>query len=174
MFSVDVGLFILRAVVGLLFVGHGAQKLFGWFGGHGMASHIEMTRRLNVHPAVPWAWASALTEFLGGLAFALGILTPIVAAALIGNMLVAIIRVHWQHGLWNQDRGIEYPMTLAFVSFVVGGVGAGVYSLDHLFNIELAEPATYLMMLGISLLAVIVAVAAPLIFQPHPPAQQIR
>ena len=174
MFSIDAGLLLLRIVVGLLFVGHGAQKLFGWFGGKGMAPHIEITRKLNVHPAVLWAWASALTEFLGGLAFAFGFLTPLVSAALVGNMLVAIIRAHWKNGLWNQQGGIEFPLTMALVSFVVGAVGAGVYSLDTILGIEFPEPGTYLIVLGLTVLAVIVAVTAPVIFQPQRPTQQPR
>jgi putative oxidoreductase len=64
--SVDTGLLILRIVVGLLFVGHGAQKVFGWFGGKGLAGHTAVMEKLDMHPARFWAWVSALGEFLGG------------------------------------------------------------------------------------------------------------
>jgi uncharacterized membrane protein YphA (DoxX/SURF4 family) len=90
----EIGVLILRVVVGLLFAGHGAQKLFGWFGGQGLAGHTAFMEKLSLRPARFWALVSALGEFLGGLGFAAGLLTPLAAAALIGAMLVAIARVH--------------------------------------------------------------------------------
>jgi putative oxidoreductase len=77
---VDTGVLILRLVIGLIFVGHGAQKLFGWFGGHGLAGHTVMMEKLEAHPAHFWAWVSALGEFLGDLGLALGLLPPLAAS----------------------------------------------------------------------------------------------
>ena len=127
----SVALLILRLVVGLLFAGHGAQKLFGWFGGHGLTGYIKMIESQDFHPAVLWALISALSEFLGGLALTLGLVTPLAATVLIGTMLVAIFKVHWSNGLWNTKRGFEFPLVLAVVAFVVGLTGPGFYSLDY-------------------------------------------
>ncbi len=90
----DFAFLILRLTVGLLFAAHGAQKLFGWFGGGGMKGHTEMIHSLNIRPAPLWAWLSALAEFGGGLCLALGFFTPVAAAILISNMVMAIAKVH--------------------------------------------------------------------------------
>ena len=155
----DTGLFILRLVIGLIFMGHGAQKLFGWFGGHGLAGHTTMMEKVDVHPPRFWAWVSALGEFLGGLGLVLGLLTPLAATALIGPMLVAIIKVQWPNGFWNTNRGIEFPLVLAVVAFVIGLVGPGLYSLDTSLGLSLPEPLTF----GGALVAMAVTVAIALI-----------
>lgn len=157
--TMDVGVLILRIVVGLLFVGHGTQKLLGWFGGKGLAGHTARMDRLGIHPARFWAWVNALGEFLGGLAFTIGLLTPLAAAALIGSMLVAIAKVHWPKGLWNANGGVEWPLVLATVAFVVGLTGPGLYSLDHALGVVLPEPATYLA----ALVAMLIVAGAALI-----------
>ncbi len=157
--NVDLGILILRAVVGLVFFGHGAQKLLGWFGGKGLAGHTSFMENLNVHPSRFWAVISALSEFLGGLGLAFGFLTPLAAAALVGSMLVAIVRVHWARGFWNGNGGIELPLVLAVAALVVGLTGSGVYSLDHAMGLVLPEPATYLLALIAMLVVVLVALA---------------
>ena len=157
--TVNVGLLILRIVVGLLFAGHGAQKLFGWFGGRGMAGHTGIMERLGMSPAPIWAWISALAEFLGGLGLAFGLLTPLAAVALLGTMLVAIVKVHWAKGVWNTNGGFEFPLTMATVAFVVGLTGPGFYSLDRVIGLRLPEPATYL----VALLAMLVVLAVGLV-----------
>jgi len=157
--TVNIGLLILRTVVGLLFAGHGAQKLFGWFGGRGMAGHTGIMERLGMSPALFWAWISALAEFLGGLGLLFGLLTPLAASALIGTMLVAIVKVHWAKGVWNGNGGFEFPLTMASVAFVVGLTGPGFYSLDRAIGLRLPEPATYL----VALLAMLVVVAVGLV-----------
>ncbi len=160
--AVDIGLLILRLVLGLLLAGHGAQKLFGWFGGHGMMGHTAMMGKLGLRPASMWAWVSALAEFLGGLAFALGLLTPLAAAALIGSMLVAIGKVHWPKGLWNMNGGFEFPLLIAAVAFVVGLIGPGIYSVDYALRLGLPEPLTYILVL----IVMLIGVAAALIVTP--------
>ena len=159
--NVDIGILIVRVVVGLLFAGHGAQKLFGWFGGKGLAGHSAMMEKLGIHPAGLFALINALGEFLGGLGLAFGFLTPLAAVALIGSMLVAIIKVHLPNGLWNTNRGIEFPLTLGTVAFVIGMVGPGVYSLDAILGVQLPEPVTYLAALIAMLIAVAFALASP-------------
>src|SRR5437588_13106680 len=95
------GILILRLVIGLTVAAHGAQKLFGWWGGPGMAGWIGAMNRMRIRPAVPWAWMSALAEFLGGLGLAVGLLTPLPSLAIAGGMLVAVALLHWSRGSWR-------------------------------------------------------------------------
>jgi putative oxidoreductase len=165
--TVNIGLLILRIVVGLLFAGHGAQKLFGWFGGRGMVGHTGIMERLGMVPAPFWAWISALAEFLGGLGLVFGLLTPLAAVALLGAMVVAIVKVHWAKGVWNGNGGFEFPLTMATVAFVVGLTGPGVYSLDRVIGLRLPEPATYLVALLAMLVVDAVALVAPSVQRAH-------
>src|SRR5438552_17632085 len=90
---VALGLLILRLVIGVILAAHGAQKLFGWFGGPGMTGWTGAMNRMRIRPATPWAWMSALAELLGGIGLPLGLLFPLPSAAIAGSMLVAIIIV---------------------------------------------------------------------------------
>ena len=157
----SVGLLILRIVLGLVFLGHGSQKIFGWFGGHGMSGHTGFMEALGLRPARLFAWTSALGEFFGGLGVLLGLLTPLAAAGIIGSMATAIIKVHWKKGFWNTKGGLEYPLALATIAFVIGLVGPGRYSLDHALRIRLPEPLSYVVVLAMTAIFVIVAVTRP-------------
>jgi putative oxidoreductase len=160
--NMDVGLLILRLVVGLLFVGHGAQKLFGWFGGKGMKGHAGLIAKLGMRPAYLWAWVSALGEFFGGLGLATGLLTPLAATGLIGSMLIVIVKVSWPRGMWNTNGGVEWPLVLATVAFVVGLTGPGIYSLDEVLGLALPEPVTY----AVALVAMLIVVLGALVVTP--------
>ncbi len=81
---VALGLLVLRLVVGLIVAAHGAQKLFGWWGGPGMTGWTAAMTRMRVRPAVAWAWMSAIAELGGGLLFALGFLSPLGSMAIAG------------------------------------------------------------------------------------------
>jgi putative oxidoreductase len=150
----NIGILVLRVVLGLIFVGHGTQKLFGWFGGHGMAGHSGFMAKLGLRPARLFAAVSALGETFGGLGVLAGLLTPLAACGIIGAMAVAIIKVHWVHGFWNHDGGVEYPLFLAVQAFVIGLIGPGRYSLDQALGIRLPEPWTYLAALALTALTV--------------------
>lgn len=152
------GLLILRLALGGLFFAHGAQKLFGWFGGHGLAGHIGFMEKLGVRPARLLGLISALGELFGGLGVLLGFLTPIAAAGLIGSMAVAIIKVHWPKGFFNHDGGIEFPLILAVAAFVIGLIGAGRFSVDAILGLRLPEPWTYIVVLALTALTVLIAV----------------
>lgn len=132
--SIAWGLFIIRIVVGLLFIGHGAQKLFGWFGGYGPKGTGGWLESIGVKPGVAMAVVAGLMELLGGLLFALGLLTPVAAALIIATMLVAIFKVHGVNGLWTTANGYEYNLVLIAVALGVALVGAGDYSLDALLK----------------------------------------
>src|SRR4051795_4142070 len=97
---INIGLLIIRLVVGLLFVGHGAQKLFGWFGGYGIKGTGGWFESIGVKPGATMAVLAGLTELGGGLLFALGLVTPLAAVLIIIPMLVAIAKVHGANGLW--------------------------------------------------------------------------
>ena len=100
----DLALLVLRLVVGLLFVGHGAQKLFGVFGGGGLEGTTGMFDNIGLSPGWLYARAAGTAEFLGGALIALGLFTPFAAAALIGVMAAAIATVHAKNGIWNTIR----------------------------------------------------------------------
>jgi putative oxidoreductase len=163
MLNPDFGMLVLRVVIGLLICGHGSQKLFAWFGGKGLAGTTKMMENLGIRPTGFWAIVNALGEFLGGLGLAFGLLTPLAAAAVIGAMLTAIIKVHWPKGLWNSNGGFEFPLTIAIVAFVVGLVGPGVYSLDNVIGLSLPEPGVYVVLL----LGMLVTVGAAILPTAH-------
>ena len=135
----ELGLLVLRLVVGLLFMGHGAQKLFGWFGGHGLAGTAGFFEQgLGLRPGKLHATGAGAAEFFGGLLLALGLLTPLAAVALIGTMTVAIAAVHWSKGVWSTEGGYEYNAVLMAIAFALAAVGPGKWSLDHALGFDLS------------------------------------
>jgi putative oxidoreductase len=132
----NIALLVLRIVVGALFVGHGAQKLVGWFGGAGLTGTGDFFESLGLGPGRTTALMAGAAELAGGLLLALGLLTPLAAALISATMLVAIASVHWRQGLWVTDGGIEYPLVLLAAAFAIASIGAGRYSLDHALGID--------------------------------------
>src|SRR5262249_13878458 len=139
---VPLGLLVLRLVIGLIMAAHGAQKLFGWWGGPGMTSWTAAMTRLRIPPAQPWAWISALSEFLGGLGLAVGFLIPLPDLAIAGAMLVAIALIHWPKGFWNTKGGFEFNLSILAAVTAVALTGPGAFSLDAALRIHLSEPLT--------------------------------
>jgi putative oxidoreductase len=156
--SVALGLLILRLVVGLTVAAHGAQKLFGWFGGPGMSKWTQSVERLRIRPAQPWAWVAALSEFGGGLLLALGLLSPLGSLAIVGTMLVAIATVHLSKGFWVTRGGYEFNLAIIGGAVALALTGPGAYSLDNALGLHLPEPA----ILIIGTIAVIVGVTVTL------------
>jgi putative oxidoreductase len=134
----NLGLLALRVVVGLLFMGHGAQKLFGYFKGAGLEGTTATFAKVGLRPARLHAEIAGCAELGGGLLLALGLMTPLAAAALIGVMTAAILTVHARNGLWVTEQGFEYNLVLIAVAFAVTATGAGDWSLDHAFSFSLA------------------------------------
>jgi len=128
--AADLGLLVLRVIVGGVFAAHGAQKVFGWWGGPGMAGWTMAMGRMGLRPPRLWAMVSAGTELVGGLLFALGAVIPLVAPLLVAQSIVIIVRVHWPKGLWNKDGGYEFPLVLLGGSAAIVGTGPGGLSLD--------------------------------------------
>lgn len=153
---IDIAFVIPRVIVGLLFMGHGLQKLFGWFGGGGIAGTTAYFEKLGIYPARPLAVIAGLAEFLGGLALALGFATPIAAAVLSAVMLTAIVFVHLPNGIWVARGGIEYPLVLIAVNALFGLAGAGQYALDASWHLTWPTPETYV--LGLIVAVIIAAV----------------
>jgi putative oxidoreductase len=126
----DIGLLIIRVVIGVLFVGHGAQKLFGWFGGYGLNGTGGWFDSIGMKPGVTMALMAGLAELTGGILFALGLLTPVAGLLIAGTMAMAILKVHGPNGLWSTSNGYEYNLTLLAVAIGIALIGPGHYSLD--------------------------------------------
>ena len=133
----DLALLVLRIVVGLLFAGHGAQKLFGAFGGGGLEGTAGMFDNIGLRPGWLHARAAGTLEFAGGALLALGLFTPFAAAAIIAVMTAAVITVHAPNGIWNTNRGYEFNLVMAAAVFALAGVGAGAWSLDNALGFDL-------------------------------------
>ncbi|GAA4845144.1 DoxX family protein [Paenibacillus vulneris] len=132
--SIALGLLIVRLVVGLTFAGHGAQKLFGWFGGYGPKGTGGWMESVGIKPGVLMAVLSGLMELIGGLLFAAGLFTEVGAALIVLTMLGAIVKVHGKNGYWATSNGYEYNLMLIAVAVGVALIGAGAYSLDALIR----------------------------------------
>jgi putative oxidoreductase len=126
------GILFLRVVVGLLLFGHGAQKLFGWFGGHGPRGTAGFFGQLGFrrHHVLPMAIMAGLGE-ASGVLFALGLLTPLAALGIATVMVVAVATVHWKNGVWATSGGYEYNLVLWAAAIAVTASGPGRFSLDH-------------------------------------------
>ncbi|NHC40586.1 DoxX family protein [Bacillus sp. MM2020_1] len=127
---INIGLLIIRLVIGLLFVGHGAQKLFGWFGGYGLKGTGGWFESIGMKPGVTMALLAGVAELIGGLLFTLGLLTPLAGIMIAGTMLMAIVKVHAPNGLWSTANGYEYNLTIIAVAIGIALIGPGQYALD--------------------------------------------
>ncbi|CAM3059329.1 DoxX family protein [Sporolactobacillus spathodeae] len=126
------GLLIIRLVLGLSFVGHGAQKLFGWFGGPGLKNTAGFFESIGIKPGFLMASLAGLSELIGGALFTVGLLTPLAGLIIAGTMVVAIATVHGKNGYWATQNGYEYNILIMAVAIGVAVTGSGVYGLDHL------------------------------------------
>lgn len=129
---IDLGLLIIRLVIGVLFIGHGAQKLFGWFGGHGLKGTGGWFESIGMKPGVTMALLAGLSELIGGILFALGLLTPLGGILIAATMFMAIIKVHGSNGVWATSNGYEYNLTLIAVAIGIALIGPGQYAVDAL------------------------------------------
>jgi putative oxidoreductase len=126
----DVGMLMLRLGTGTVLAAHGAQKLFGWFGGWGVSGTAEMMESVGYTPGRASAVASGLAELGGGTLLALGLATPAAGAAAAGNMASASA-LHAPHGFFAEGGGLELPALLGMVAASIAVMGPGRISLDH-------------------------------------------
>ncbi|MFF3561274.1 DoxX family membrane protein [Streptomyces sp. NPDC002574] len=137
----DLALLALRLGLGGVLVAHGAQKLFGWFGGQGLEAAAGSMESMGFEPGAPSALASGLGEAGGGALLALGLATPAAGAAAAGAMAGAV-SVHVPAGFFSASGGFEYPCFLGFTAACIGVAGPGRYSLDHATGHILDRPWT--------------------------------
>jgi putative oxidoreductase len=127
-----VGRLLLRATVGGFFIGHGTQKLFGWFGGYGLKATAQGFEGMGMRPGLPNAVAAGVAEAAGGAAVLVGFETPLAASTLIATMLTAINRVHLKNGPWVTKGGYEYNAVLIAAAATLAEIGPGALSIDAL------------------------------------------
>jgi putative oxidoreductase len=130
--TIGIGLLLARVVIGLLMAAHGAQKLFGWFGGYGLNKTGEFFVQLGFQQGRAFAAAASLGEITSGLLVAFGFLGPIGPAVMISIMIVAMMTVHRGNGLFAMTNGIEVPLLYTAAAFGVALTGYGRYSVDAL------------------------------------------
>jgi putative oxidoreductase len=128
----SLGKLAVRGVVGPLFVGHGTQKLFGWFGGHGLEGTAGFFESgIGLRPGKRHATAAGLSEAVGGALLTAGALTPLAASMIIGTMTTAIRKVHAPKGPWVTEGGYEYNLVLIALAAALTETGPGTPSVDR-------------------------------------------
>jgi len=123
------GLFILRLAMGSVFIAHGAQKLFGAFGGPGLSGVGKMMAGMGLKPAMAWALALALVEFVGGLFLILGFLTQIAASLIAVVMAAALLTVHLKNGFFLKSNGFEFVLVLLAAAIALATLGPGNFAI---------------------------------------------
>ncbi|MEV6236595.1 DoxX family membrane protein [Lentzea sp. NPDC051838] len=154
----DFGLLLLRVVVGLTMAAHGTQYLFGWFGGGGLAGASAFFARSGYRSSDLMAVVAGLSETLGGLGLAVGLLTPLSAAAIVGTMINAMA-VKWSGGFFA-PRGVEYEVVMAAAAAAVAIAGPGRFAVDGAVPLLRSHHLVY----GVAAVALGVVVAAITLF----------
>jgi putative oxidoreductase len=131
----DLGLLALRLVLGAVFLGHGAQKAFGAFGGPGFEAAAGFIGSMGFRPARFWTAVAVGGELAAGFLFLLGLLTPLAGLLVLATMVVAIAKVHGPKGFFVQNGGYEYNLVLIIAALAVALMGAGRFSLDYVLGL---------------------------------------
>src|ERR1041384_538845 len=153
-FTVGAGLLVARLALGLTLAAHGAQKLFGWFGGYGIAGTGGWLENGGYRPGRTFAKLLGLTEFVAGLLLALGLLGPVGPALIVAVMIVAMITVHWKNAFFVSTNGVEHPLMFAIAAIGLALIGPGQYSLDYILRWQRWEtPGLTLIVLAIGAIA---------------------
>src|SRR6266851_8360125 len=136
----SLGLLILRLAVGLTLAAHGSQKLFGWFGGGGIGGTAPFLEQIGFRPGRLHAFLAGVSEVVGGLFLALGLLTPLASAAVVAVMFTAGVSAHLRSGFFVQKGGYEYAFILAVSALAVAFTGPGEFSVDRAIGISWYGP----------------------------------
>lgn len=153
-------LLIVRLVLGLGLAAHGAQKLFGWFGGYGIKGTGGFFESIGFRPGALFALAAGLGEFVSGMLVALGLGGPVGPALAIVVMLVAILSVHFSHGFFSSNNGSELPLTYISGMLLLLFGGFGPYAIDSALGFVAWPESTAWIALGAAVLAALLNVAA--------------
>src|SRR5882672_3695538 len=134
--TMDTGILVIRAFFGLAMAAHGAQKLFGWFGGYGIKNTGGFFEALGFRPGAAFATAAGLSEMGGGLLLTAGLFTPVGAAAVLSSMLVAMVSVHLKNGFFATGNGIELPFLYGVAALGIALTGGGAFSMDRMLGLS--------------------------------------
>jgi len=137
--EMDLGLFLIRAMAGLLMAAHGAQKLFGWWGGSSMDQWAADLDKQGIRPGRLWAYVSVGAQFVGGLMLAAGFLTPLATVSLIGPMVVVVVQ-KWPKGFFNLRGGFEFMLSILVIGVALAFTGPGAISVDAIIGFSLDLP----------------------------------
>src|SRR5438552_2385462 len=146
----SLGLLLLRLTFGGLMMGHGAQKLFGAFDGHGPEGTGQFLESMGMRPGPFWARVAGWTEFGGGLLTALGFLHPAGPMITIAPMVTATTRAHAGKPIWVTSGGAELPVTNIAIASALTFTGPGIFSLDSVFGTRLGFKGFALMAAGLA------------------------
>jgi putative oxidoreductase len=150
--TLSTALLIQRLVFGVLMMAHSSQKLFGWFGGYGIAGTAGFFEGLGFRPGRTFVLAASLGELIGGGLIALGFLGPVGPALVISVMLVAAVTVHLTHGLFAANNGIEVPLLYSAFALGLALTGPGLYSLDAALKLGFWTPGLSLAVVALGIL----------------------
>jgi putative oxidoreductase len=157
----NAGLLAARLVMGGLMAAHGSQKLFGWFGGYGLDGTAAFFEQIGFRPGRRFALAAALSEVTGGLLVVAGLLGPIGPALMLAVMIVALVTVHWGHGLFAMTNGVEIPLLYAAGAAALALTGPGAFSVDAVLGLAAQwTPATAWLAIGCAVLGAVLNLAA--------------
>lgn len=148
--AADAGLLALRLTAGGILAGHGAQKLFGAFGGHGLAGTAGWLESLGLRPGKTWAALAGLSEFGGGTLMALGLGGPVGPIAIQGAMATATRQAHWNKPIWVSEGGAELPAVYSATGIALMLAGPGRYSLDRAFGLKVPTVVAAVVAAGVA------------------------
>lgn len=134
--ALGTALLVARLVLGFYMAAHGAQKLLGWFGGHGLDATSGFFAQIGFRPARMFAITASVTEIASGILVALGLLGPVGPALMLSVLIVAAVSVHWPNGLFGSSNGIEFTAVFGAGAFGLALIGPGPFSLDAVFGLE--------------------------------------
>ena len=171
--SASLGISLIRVLFGVAIAAHGSQKLFGWFGGHGLKGTGGFFETLGFRPGVIFAAIAGLSEFVGGLLMTIGLFAPLGVAMVLAAMSVAIVSVHLKNGFFAANNGVEMPFLYAAAAVGVAFTSGGAYSLDALLDFRfLSEPHIVAALLVLTIISAAATLSLRVHDQPQTAATQ--